>query len=60
MEKMFEEIGRPITANTFLPRPQMTPEEQKQVKTIAEKYGQKLPPDYLDQKQRDTSYINFY
>ena len=49
MEKMFEEIGKPVAADTFLPPPQMTPEEQKQVQSIAEKYGQKLyPPDYLD------------
>jgi quercetin dioxygenase-like cupin family protein len=49
MEKMFLEIGKPVAANTFLPPPNMTPEEQKQVQSIAEKYGQKLyPPDYLD------------
>ncbi|MDQ3984028.1 MAG: cupin domain-containing protein [Thermoproteota archaeon] len=50
MEKMFEEIGKPVTAGTFLPLPQMTPEEKKQFQSITEKYGQKLyPPDYLDQ-----------
>jgi quercetin dioxygenase-like cupin family protein len=49
MEKMFEEIGKPVSQNTFLPPPQMTPEEQKRVQNIAEKYGQKLYPlDYLD------------
>jgi quercetin dioxygenase-like cupin family protein len=49
MEKMFEEIGKPVAPGAFLPPPQMTPEEQKQVQSIAEKYGQKLyPPDYLD------------
>jgi len=50
MEKMFEEIGKPVADGMFLPPPsQMTPEEQKQIKSIAEKYGQKLyPPDYLD------------
>jgi quercetin dioxygenase-like cupin family protein len=49
MEKMFEEIGKPVAADTFLPPPQMTPEEQKRVQSIAEKYGQKLyPSDYLD------------
>jgi quercetin dioxygenase-like cupin family protein len=49
MEKLFEEIGKPVAANTFLPPPQMTPKEQKQAQSIAEKYGQKLyPPDYLD------------
>ena len=49
MEKMFEEVGKPVAPNAFLPPPQMTPEEQKRVQSIAEKYGQKLyPPDYLD------------
>lgn len=50
MEKMFDEIGKPVAAGTFLPLPQMTPEEKKQFQSIAEKYGQKLyPSDYLDQ-----------
>ena len=49
MEKMFEKIGKPVAAGTFLPPPQMTPEELKQIQSIAHKYGQKLyPPDYLD------------
>jgi quercetin dioxygenase-like cupin family protein len=49
MEKMFLEIGKPVAADTLLPIPQMTPEELKQLQTIAEKYGQKLyPPDYFD------------
>jgi hypothetical protein len=30
MEKMFEEIGKPVPADTFLPPRQMMPEEQKQ------------------------------
>jgi hypothetical protein len=49
MEKMFEELGKPVAAGTFLPLPPMTSEEQKRIQSIAEKYGQKLyPPDYLD------------
>ena len=50
MEKMFEEIGKPVAADTFLPPPpQMTPEELKRLQNIAEKYGQRLyPPDYLE------------
>ena len=49
MEKMFLEIGKPVTADTLLPIPQMTPEELKRLQSIAEKYGQKLyPPDYFD------------
>ena len=47
--KVFEEIGKPVAPGTFLPQPKMTPEEQKQVQSIAERYGQTLyPPDYLD------------
>ena len=49
MEKMFQEIGKPVEADTLLPIPQMTPEELKRLQIIAEKYGQKLyPPDYFD------------
>lgn len=48
MEEMFNEIGKPVAANTFLSLPRMTLEEQIQLQSIAEKYGQKLyPPDYL-------------
>jgi hypothetical protein len=48
MEKIFEEMGKQVAAHTFL-LPQMTPEEQKQFQSIAQKYGQKVyPPDYLD------------
>jgi quercetin dioxygenase-like cupin family protein len=49
MEKMFQEIGKPVEANTLLPIPQMTLEELKRLQIIAEKYGQKLYlPDYFD------------
>jgi quercetin dioxygenase-like cupin family protein len=49
MEKMFQEIGKPVEADTLLPIPQMTSEELKRFQFIAEKYGQKLyPPDYFD------------
>lgn len=49
MEKMFQEIGKPVEADTLLPIPQMTPEVIKRLQIIAEKYGQKLyPPDYFD------------
>jgi hypothetical protein len=30
---MFEEIGKPVAADTFLPLLQMTPKEQKQVQS---------------------------
>jgi hypothetical protein len=49
MEKIFEDVGKPVAADTFLPRQEMTPEELKQFQNVAEKYGAKLyPPDYLD------------
>jgi uncharacterized cupin superfamily protein len=49
MEQMFQEIGKPVQADTFLPIPQMTSEELKQLQSIAGKYGQKLySPDYFD------------
>lgn len=49
MEKMFEEIGKPVALGEFLPVPEMTPDQQKRLQTSAEKHGQKVfPPDYLD------------
>ena len=39
MEKMFEEIGKPVASDTFLPPPQMTPEELTRLRSIADKYG---------------------
>ncbi|PWS30885.1 cupin domain-containing protein [Pedobacter paludis] len=51
MEDMFEEIGTPVEANTFLPPSEMNTELMKKFEAIAEKYGQKLyPPDYLKHK----------
>jgi quercetin dioxygenase-like cupin family protein len=48
LEEMFEEIGQPIQAATFLPPPPMTPDAQKKMQAVAEKYGQEIfPPDYL-------------
>lgn len=49
MEGLFREIGKPVGAGVFLPPPDIGPEEQQRLQSIAEKYGQKLfPPDYLD------------
>lgn len=50
LEKLFQEIGKPVQPGIFLaPPPPMTPEEQQRLQTMAAKYGQKLfPPDYLD------------
>ena len=48
MEGLFLEIGVPVAPGVFLHPPEMTPDEQKWMLGIAEKYGQKLfPPDYL-------------
>lgn len=48
-EEFFKEIGKPVEAGKFLPPPEMTPETEKHLKKIAEKYNQQLfPQDYLD------------
>ncbi len=48
LEGMFEEIGQPVAAGTFLPPPPMTPDAMKQMQDIAKRYGQEVfPPDYL-------------
>ena len=48
LEKFFQEIGKPVAFGSFLPPPAMTPEDQKRLSAIAEKYGQQVfPPDYL-------------
>lgn len=48
LEKFFAEVGQPVAAGTFLPKPAMGPEDQKKMQAIAEKYGQEVfPPDYL-------------
>jgi quercetin dioxygenase-like cupin family protein len=49
LDDFFKEIGKPVETGTFSPPPAMDTEELKRLKTLAEKYGQKLyPPDYLD------------
>jgi quercetin dioxygenase-like cupin family protein len=49
LEELFEEIGEPVAADSFLPAPAMTPESIKKLLTIAEKHGQVIyPPNYLD------------
>lgn len=48
LDEFFEEIGTPVTAGTFLPPPVLTEDDLARLKSIAEKYGQKLySPDYL-------------
>jgi len=48
LDGFFQEIGKPIETGTFLPSPTLSIEELSKLKSIAEKYGQKLyPPDFL-------------
>jgi quercetin dioxygenase-like cupin family protein len=48
MENMFLEIGTPVEAGKFIPPQQPDAAMLEKMKSIAEKYGQKLyPPDYL-------------
>lgn len=49
LEKMFLEVGKPVTADTLLPIPQLTYEDLKRLQSVAEKYGLILYPlDYFD------------
>jgi quercetin dioxygenase-like cupin family protein len=49
LEELFQEIGKPVEAGAFLPPPVLNLEELQRLKTLAEKYGQRLyPPDYLN------------
>ncbi len=49
MEKMFLEVGKPVTVDTLLPIPQLTYENLKRLQSVAEKYGLKLYSlDYFD------------
>ncbi|MEZ2440283.1 cupin domain-containing protein [Chitinophaga sp. RCC_12] len=49
LETFFEEIGKPVGYDEFLPPPPMDPESVKKLLAIAEKHGQKVyPPNYLD------------
>jgi quercetin dioxygenase-like cupin family protein len=48
LDAFFQKIGKPVETGTFLPPHVPSEEELHKLKTIAEKYGQKLyPPDYL-------------
>jgi quercetin dioxygenase-like cupin family protein len=53
LEAFFVELGKPVEQGVMLPPPPPPgAEDMARIKTIAEKYGQKLyPPDYLDKKQ---------
>lgn len=49
MEKMLEEMGKPVDLGEFLPKPEITPDMANKMKALAEKYGNELyPPDYFN------------
>lgn len=49
LEKLFEEIGTPVTPQDMLPPPALTPERIAFLKDMDEKYNQKTySPDFLD------------
>ena len=49
LDEFFTKIGEPVESGAFLASSPMTPEKQKQLEEIAERYGQELfPPNYLD------------
>lgn len=48
LEKLFEEIGQPVAAGTFLPRQDPSPAQQQRMAAAAKRHDQELfPPDYL-------------
>lgn len=50
LDDFFQEIGKPIETDSFLPPPILNAEELDKLKSTAEKYGQQLyPPDFLDE-----------
>ena len=49
LDSFFKEIGKPVKPGEFLAPHMPAKEEIEKLKSIAEKYGQKLyPPDFLD------------
>lgn len=48
LDAFFQEIGTPVEINKFIPPPVLDDKALDRLKSIAEKYGQKLyPPDFL-------------
>jgi hypothetical protein len=58
MEKMFEEIGKPVAADTFLPPPQMTPEELKRLQSIAGKEQDQQVEEEVFKEDKSQSIID--
>ncbi|WP_210515500.1 cupin domain-containing protein [Hymenobacter terricola] len=48
LEKFFAEIGQPVAADAFLPKPELGPDALKELQALAGKYNQEVfPPDYF-------------
>ena len=48
LDAFFQEIGKPVETGTFLPPPALDGDALARLRSLAEKYGQKLyPPDFL-------------
>lgn len=53
LDEFFAEIGQPVTAGQFLPKPNLGPEDLKKPQAIAAQRGQEVfPPDYLTKKEQ--------
>lgn len=49
LDSFFKELGTPVKAGEFLKQTPPTEEQLKNIKAVAERYGQEIfPPDYLD------------
>lgn len=48
LEQLFEDIGKPVAAGTFLPAPEITPAVMEELKSAAKRHGMEVfPPDFL-------------
>ncbi|MFD1875489.1 cupin domain-containing protein [Hymenobacter bucti] len=48
LDEFFTEIGQPVAAGQFLPKPELSPDSLKKIQAIAAQHGQEVfPPDYL-------------
>jgi quercetin dioxygenase-like cupin family protein len=53
LDDFFAEIGQPVAAGQFLPKPDLSVEDLKKLQAIAARRGQEVfPPDYFTQKEQ--------
>jgi quercetin dioxygenase-like cupin family protein len=53
LDEFFAEIGQPVAAGQFLPKPDLSVEDLKKLQAIAARRGQEVfPPDYFTQKEQ--------